>query len=43
MAQKKDRLWIRLGQWFEGAAEGPYGIVALVVVFALLGFGLRFW
>ncbi|MGD9656637.1 MAG: hypothetical protein AB7U61_03195 [Methylocystis sp.] len=36
MSPFSDRLFIRLGQFFEGAAEGRYAINAQIIAFSLI-------
>jgi len=43
MKGRKDRLSVRIGQFFEGAAEGPLGILALLITILLITKGLGWW
>jgi hypothetical protein len=43
MLRGKNRLFIRLGHFFEGAAEGPFAIVALVAFALVVTRGLGWW
>jgi hypothetical protein len=43
MPARKDRLFVRLGQVIEGAAEGPSAIAALVLLVLVISRGLGWW